>query len=171
MITHTFDLDMVPGGMPVVAHLSQYDDDFSLVFNLYAGKGAFTVQSGTTAEIRGTKKDGTGYSATATIDISNSKVTVVGDQQMTAMKGRNIFELTLKHSSKELNTANFILDIEPAALDRGTIVSESKIMELLDVTDRADAIIAAAQSIVDTLSGISYSDPQNDGNIVITMGG
>lgn len=161
---------MYPASVPVVVHVSQYDDDFSLVFNLFSSVGTFNLESGTTAEIRGTKTDGKGYSASASVNISSKTVTVTGNQQMTAVKGRNIFELTLKKSNKELNTVNFILDVEPAALDRNTIQSESQIMELLDVTDRADAIIAAAEEVEETLATLGFSDPNNNGNIVITMG-
>ena len=64
MITKTYQLDMHSGGVPVVVHLSQYDSDFSLVFNLYSSSGTFTVESGTTAAIRGTKKDANGQKMT-----------------------------------------------------------------------------------------------------------
>ncbi len=147
MITKTYQLDMHAGGAPVIVHLSQYDSDFSLVFNLYSSSGAFTIESGTTAAIRGTKKDGMGYSVNATLDISNKKVTVTGDQQMTAVAGKNIFELTLTKNNKELNTANFILDVERAALDKDTLASDSVIKELVDVIDRTDELIATAHQI------------------------
>ena len=171
MITKTYQLDMHSSCIPVVVHLSQYDSDFSLVFELYSSDGAFTIESGTTVEVRGTKSDTKGFSANATLDINNKKVTVTGDQQMTAAPGKNIFELTLWKGNKELNTANFIIYVEHAALDRNTIISESKILELLDVTDQADYIIAAAQQVEDALGLLQFSDPQNNGNIVITKGG
>lgn len=170
MITYNEKIDMSPGGVPLVIHVNQYDQDFSIVFSLYASKGTLTVESSTTAKIRGTKTDGTGFSASATINISAKTVTVTGDQQMTAVPGRCIYELTLTKSNKEVNTANFILDVEPAALDRNTIESESKIMELYDVLDRADEIEAAAEMVEETLATLGFSDPQSDGNIVITMG-
>ena len=170
-ITKTNRLNMTGGGVPVIVRLSQYDDDFTLIFELYSTDGTFTIPSGTTAEVIGTKSDGKGFSASATLDITNKKVTVTGDQQMTAVSGKSIFELTLWKSNKELNTANFILDVEPAALDRNTIVSESKILELLDVTDQADDIIAAAQQVEDALALLQFSDPRNNGNIIITKGG
>lgn len=169
MIQHQRYLDMYPGArVPEHIHLSQYDSDFTLVFTLFSSAGNFTIQSGTTVTVRGTKKDGKGFSATASI--SDNVVTVTGDQQMTAVPGKQVFELTLLKSNKELNTANFVLDVEPAALDRDTIVSESKIMELLDVTDQADDIIAAAQLVRETVESLGFSDPNSDGNIVITMG-
>ena len=144
MIKHTNKIDMVTGGIPVVIHVNQYDSDFSLVFELYSSDGEFTLESGTTVTIRGTKTDGNGYSVDAAIDIPNKKVTVTGDQQMTACAGRNTFELTLSKNNKELNTANFILDVERAALDKDTI-SNSVIRELINVIDRTDEIIAAAR--------------------------
>ena len=154
-IIKTNRLSMTGGGVPMIVRLSQYDADFTLIFELYSTDGTFTIPSGTTAEVRGTKNDGKGYSASAALDITNKKVTVTGDQQMTAVPGKHIFELTLWKSNKELNSANFILDVEPAALDRNTIVSESKIMELLDVTDRADEIIDAAETIESSAAQIA----------------
>lgn len=134
-ITITKDLNVVSVGVPPVIHLSQYDSDFTLVFNLYASNGAFTMPTGTTAEIRGTKKDGNGYDKAATV--SGNTVTVTGDEQMTAAAGCNVFEIALYKSGKRLNTINFILQVERAALDADTITSESVLREL-------DAIIAGA---------------------------
>ena len=44
-----------------------------------------------------------------------------------------------------MNTANFILDVERAALDKDTLGSDSVIRELVTVIDRTDEIIAAAR--------------------------
>ena len=143
MIIHEFDLDMVPGLALVEKRLNQYDDDFRLKIHLVARAGTFTVAAGTTVAIRGTKPDGNGFSADASLDVSSSTVTVIGDQQMTAACGKAIFEVTLYNSGKELNSANFILRIEPAALDRDTVASDSKVRELYDIYDKADEIIAA----------------------------
>ena len=145
MITHTYDLDMVPGGVQVVVHLSQYDDDFSLVFNLFARTGDFTIPSGTSAYIRGTKLDGTGYSVSASLDISNKRVTVSGDKQLTAVAGAQTFELSLVRNNRTHNTANFVLWIERAALDKDTPPSQSVLRELVGYIDRASEIINAGQ--------------------------
>ena len=142
MITIERNIDMVPGGEPVIIHLSQYDDDFTIVFTLYSRHGGFTIANGTTAEIRGTKSDGNGFSADCTI--SGNTVTVTGDKQMTAVSGKQIFELCLFSNEKELNTANFVLDVERAAMDMDTIESDSKIVEAYRIMDRTDEIIAAA---------------------------
>ena len=35
MLKRTYELDMVPGGIPLSIHLSQYDSDVQLIFQLY----------------------------------------------------------------------------------------------------------------------------------------
>ena len=146
-IVHTYDLDIVPGGVGVVVPLSQYDSDFQLVFNLFASTGTFTIESGTTATIRGTKLDGTGFSQDVSLNYQEKKVTVSGSneilQQMTAVAGDQTFELTLWKSGKQLNTANFTLRVERAALDKDTPNSESVLRELVEILDKTDQIIAA----------------------------
>ena len=144
---------MVPEGVKVtVVRVNQYDENFTIRFALYAREGEFVVESGTTAGIRGTKPDGNGYSADCQIEIGVateenpnplSYVIVSGDKQMTAAAGRGEFEITLYKDDKELNSANFMLMIEHAALDRDTIASDSKIKEFVEVYDRADEIITA----------------------------
>ena len=148
MIIHEYDLDMVPNkGRIVSVWVNQYDEDFILKFNLFASSGEFTVQSGTTAAIRGTKPDGNGYSADASLN--ENVVTVTGDQQMTAVAGKSIFELTLYKNDKELSTANFILNVEKAALDSDTIQSESVLRELDAIIEGAETATQAAEDATD----------------------
>lgn len=146
-ITITRDLNVVSVGVPPVIHLSQYDSDFTLVFNLYASTGAFTMPTGTTAEIRGTKRDGNGYDAAASV--SGSTVTVTGDEQMTAIAGQNMFEIATYYNNKRLNTINFILDVERAALDADTITSESVLRELDAIIQGAATATQAAEDAED----------------------
>ena len=143
MITHTFDLDVVPGSVPVVVHVSQYDDDVRIIFNLYASTGVLNIEQNSTVAIRGTKPDGNGISVECVLD--GAAVTVDLTQQMTAVAGYAIFELTLYQNNHEMNTANFILDVERAAFDKDTLGSDSVIRELVNVIDRTDEIIAAAR--------------------------
>ena len=142
MITINSQLDMTPGAIPVVIHRSQYDSDFSIVFTLFARTGDFTIASGTTARVRGTKKTGTGYSTDATLNTSAKTVTVYGDQQMTVVSGQNIFEIVLMSGTKELCSANFILDVERAALDMDTITDETVAREL----DNLEQFVEEAES-------------------------
>ena len=162
MISYTYDLDMVPGGRRTEVPLNQYDEDFELNFNLFARNGVFEVQDDTTVAIRGTKPDGNGFSADATID--GNTVTVVGDQQMTVVAGRAAFELTLYKGEKELNTANFTINVERAALDKDTVHSRSQTRELVEIEDNADEIIAAAQQASAAQEAIAASAHQVEVN-------
>ena len=149
MITITKKLDMSPHGIPQVIHVSQYDSDFSIQFKLYASVGTLSIESGTTAEIRGTKGSGTGYSASATLNTSNGTVTVAGSEQMTAVAGRNTFEIVLKKSGKVLGSANFILLVERAALDADTITDASVLRELNAIVEGAETATQAAEEAED----------------------
>ena len=61
MLRRTYELDMVPGGIPLSIHLSQYDSEVQLTFQLYASQGTLAIpETGVTAQIRGTKLDGNG---------------------------------------------------------------------------------------------------------------
>lgn len=145
MRTLTQPLNMSPGGIPPVIHVSQYDSDFTIVFTLFSTVGDFTIENGTTAMVRGTKSSGTGYSADATINISAKTVTVTGNQQMTAAAGQNVFEITLLKSGKEISSKNFILLCERAALDADTITDESVLKELNAIIESADTATQAAE--------------------------
>ena len=179
MITINTILDMRPGAVPKIIHLSQYDSDFSLVFRLHASFGTLNIESGTTAEIRGTKKSGTGYSASATLNTTNNTVTVAGDAQMTAVAGQNIYEIVLIKNNKVLGSANFILLVERAALDADTITDATVLRNLEaivegaetatqaaeDAEDAADRAEAAAQSLV-----IDQTPTQGSANAVSSGG-
>lgn len=155
MIVRRFKINMIPGGKMAEVALSQYDSNVTLEFELYASDGTFVVESGTTAVFRGSKPDKNGISVAAElesiIDPETGKniylATVDVIPQMTAVAGRSLYELSLQKGGEELNTANFILDIERAPLDADTLPSESVIRELVDVIDKADEIIAAAEAV------------------------
>lgn len=152
MITYLSKLDMRPGSVAPVLHVSQYDSDFQINFDLWASSGDFVIESGTTATVRGTKLDGNGYSAECTL--TGNRVAVEGDIQMTAIAGDQIFEITLHNGEKELNSANFILAVERAAMDKDTFTSDSKILEAYAIVDRTDEIIAAANKVENAVSSI-----------------
>ena len=150
MLKRTYELDMVPGGIPLSIHLSQYDSDVLLVFRLYASQGTLMIpESGVVAQIRGTKLDGNGISADCTLEIIDSVpvVSVQVTKQMTAIAGKNTFEIVLKAigvtTEYDLPSANFYLEVERAALDYDTLESKSEIKEIEEILSDADGIIEA----------------------------
>ena len=152
MLKRTYELDMVPGGIPLSIHLSQYDSDVLLVFQLYASQGTLAIpETGVTAQIRGTKLDGNGISAECSFEVIDSVPTVTAQmtKQMTAIAGKNTFELVLTATSGSseysLPSANFYLEVERAALDYDTLESKSEIKEIQEILADADSIIEALQ--------------------------
>ena len=150
MLYRTYGLDMVPGGIPLSIHLSQYDSDVTLIFELYASQGTLNIPStGVTAQIRGTKLDGNGISAECSFEIKDQipTVTVQVTKQMSAIAGKNTFELVLKATSGSseysLPSANFYFEVERAALDYDTLESKSEIKEIEEILSDADGIIEA----------------------------
>lgn len=131
MITQTHRLDVVPGGVTAVVHVKQYQTGESLVFELFSRFGDFEISSAfTDCTVRGTKSDGNGYSALATCDPSNNSVTVQLTEQMTAVAGRQPYEITITESTGRMITTTFVLDVHRAALDADTVESESVIREV-----------------------------------------
>jgi len=131
MLTITTKLDASLTGLPTTVRIKQYASDFRLIFQLMATDGSLTIESGTSVYIRGTKLDGHGWQLGGSR--SGTTVTFAGTheqmQQMTAVAGKNKFEVVLKNGSKELPFATFILDVQRAAMDEGT-VNPSQIDEL-----------------------------------------
>lgn len=112
MVVQEAELSITPIGKPVVIHLNQDDADFQLVFTIGSRSGTFTMESGTTAEIRGTKPDGSEYQASAAVSVPDCTVTVSGDKGMTDVPGLAKFEICLTHRRKRLFTQNFRVYVE-----------------------------------------------------------
>lgn len=144
-IFRSFNISMIPGKPPLIIHVSQYESDFVYTFNLVSGKSVLAIPDTAIAVIRGTKRDGNGYSVEAALDAENHKVVVMGDPQLTACAGRNVFELAIINDEKVICTANFYLDVERAPLDAGTIQSESVLRELQAIINSAATATQAAE--------------------------
>lgn len=155
LLRRNYDLDVVPGGVPLFIHVSQYDSNEEIVLKLFASQGVLSVPSeGVTAVIRGTKTDGNGIENACTLSFEDDVpvVTVSITKQMTAAAGKTPFEIVLTAEDLggekyELPSATFYLIVKRAALDYETVDSDSDIMEIVDVMKKADQLIAAAVDI------------------------
>lgn len=139
-------LNVSPNSYPLVIPIKQYSSDFALKFKLYSTEGDLDIESGATTRIRGTKRDGNGFELNGTrlgrtVTFSGTKEQM---QQMTAAHGRCVFEVVVEHDGKELITANFYLEVQRAAMDAGTVTSESIIEEFADFQSKITAAIQAA---------------------------
>ena len=147
-VIYRYRLNMTPGGVPLVVHVNQYDEMFTLIFDLYAlvNGTQFTIPEDTTAMVQGTKTDGCAYDADCYLDRETKQVIVDGDPQMTASAGKNIFEIKLINDGRALYSSNFILDVEPAAMDANSITDESVLKEMNALIESASVATEAAES-------------------------
>lgn len=125
-MVYSFDLDMTPGGVPQIVRLSRYDKKIpELEFNLWNGASGYTIPTGATVFITGSKPDKTGFEYECTH--TGSVVSVEVTEQMTTVAGRVVCELTVATSNGKKGSANFYLDVEPSALSDDTVISETDI--------------------------------------------
>ena len=138
-------LDVSPGGIPPIIHLSQYDKlTRTIVFNLIDDTGTYAIPSGAIATVRGTKPDKTGFEYEGII--SGNTVTVNVQDQMTVCAGRIPCEIRISgFDGSVLGTANFLLDIEPAALLDNTTISETELPLIEQATEAVAPTLAAAK--------------------------
>lgn len=142
MIDQTIYLDVVPGGLPSIINVSQFDEGSrTLHINLYASSGEFEIPAGSTAKVQGTKRDKKGFSYSATLN--GTEVICDITQNMTAIAGRVYCEVVIENGEDVLATANFILMVKQAAFGTDTDISDS---DLPDFYELANQIAQDAQN-------------------------
>ena len=112
ILTRKYNLDIVPGRLPLVIRASRKDTSSTLVFSLFAGMGVLDVPVGTTAAFQGR-----GVNVPASFSIVDSIPTVTVDLsiEMTQKAGWIPFEIVLKSTADgeeyTLVTATLNLDV------------------------------------------------------------
>jgi hypothetical protein len=143
MITQSTKLNLIPGGIPEVIKVSQYDaGSRTISFQLYNGTTPFT-SAGLSAQIRGTKPDKHGFAYDATY--SAGVVSFAVRDQMTAVAGPVDCEIVLISGQEVLGTANFTLEVERAALNNETDISDTELPAIIDLA-RSNAEAAATSA-------------------------
>lgn len=146
-------LNLIPQGILPRINVSQYDHGQTVDVTLYEGSTAYTLPSGATVTVSGTKADNTGfeYNCTTTGGLSFT----IADQ-MTVFAGEVECELTIRYGNNRISTINFILDVERAALQDDVVISETDLPILQQIpeyaaqasadADRAEQAAATAMS-------------------------
>ena len=144
MITQTYDINLIPSSLVTLVRCSQYDTDLrTLVFNLYDDETLFDA-TGYTVRLGGTKPDKTGFLYDMTVN--GSQVSLVITEQMTAVAGPTVCEITVYDSNDgRVSTVNFILQVERSAL-AGTEISETEIPLLQEAIDASQTVISLSET-------------------------
>ena len=143
MKAYEIDLNLVPSGVLPRLDVSQYDKGQTITCVLWDGNTPFTLPNGSYASVAGTKPDGTGFTYACTYENSQPVVTIT--EQMTAVAGEVVCELVIIKGDERQGTVNFILDVERAALDQNTPISETDI----PIIEQLPEIVAEVQASAD----------------------
>lgn len=171
MTEQTFNLDLIPDGIPPIVHVSQYDKGQIWKFNIILNNTLFTIPQNSSVTVQGTKKDGTGFQYPCTY--SGSQVVVTEEQQMTIFYGDVKAEIVIVNGDDLIGTLNFIIRIEPAPLNDDTQISETMlplIEEAAEIAERIPEMVGYMETseayAVGTRNGVpvSSSDPAYENN-------
>jgi hypothetical protein len=140
MTSQTFNLDLIPQGVPPIIHVSQYDKGQTWEIHLHENGIVFPVPANTSAAIQGTKPDSTGFQFPAVITAGDNVVMFTLEQQITVFSGDIDCELVLVNGDDQVATINFILSVEPTTLDDDTVISETQ-LPLIEQAAELGAVI------------------------------
>lgn len=153
MVTQKFDLNMIPGKPKPIIRASQYDTGLrAFEVSLFAGTDTYTIPSGATLTVQGTKPDYTGFSYSATY--TDNIVSFDCTDQMTACAGAVEMEIAVVNDGERVATANFVLQVEPAALKDDTIISETDI----PIIEKLPEMMEDMDKLISTFGGPNVAE-------------
>lgn len=135
-MTENHVLQMIPGGVPLVLHVSQYDADRSYVLTPYYGSAKYERQPDSTAVLEATKPDSTVVAITATygedgtisFNLPASITQVAGDVRSKVS--------ILDENGKRVSSAKIVFAVDVAGIDTYARVSESDLELLRNVEEQ-----------------------------------
>ena len=168
MITQRYNLNLIPDKVPVIVNCSQYDAlSRTIEMVIYDGSTVYEIPSGTTATVRGTKQDNTGFEYPCTID--GSIVSFDIQNQMTIFAGKVPCEVRLSKDGGVIGTCNFLLNVEETPLDPDVTISETDLPLLESAEQNAiraeQARDEAEQILSSTVKSVNGETPDADGNV------
>jgi hypothetical protein len=141
MLTQRYSIDMVPGGVPLTLHVTQYDARMTeFVFVPFASSGAIDLSVVTTARIEATKPDRLAVVNNCTY--ANGEATYLLQEQLTAKEGTVWSKLVLLDANSNVIASKAIVwEVDRPGVTDDATVSES------DVPLLREAIEASAESV------------------------
>jgi len=158
------NLQYAPTGITPVVHVSQFDEGRQFRFKLYDEVMAYTMPSGTTAQIDGIKPDGRGFSYTDCISVSGNTATITTKKQMTIVPGEVKCEIRFVNGTNNIGTLNFLMIVEESPINENTDISETVLPVIFQLaTEQMENAEAWANG---TKNGVAVgsSEPQYHNN-------
>lgn len=163
-MTENHILQMVPGGVPLVLHVSQYDAKRAYILTPYYGSAKYERQPDSTAVLEATKPDSTvvaiavtyGEDGTISFNLPASITQAAGDVRSKVS--------ILNESGKRVSSAKIVFAVDAAGIDTYARVSESDLELLRNIEEqtaniaenmKAAAASASAAKVSETNAGKS----------------
>lgn len=126
MVVENLRIDVTPGGVPLVIHVSQYDAGLrQFNFTPYDKGVQMAKISGATVTMEATKPDGYAVQHPCTYN-NDGTITYVLQEQLAAVEGQVWSKLTWRNSSGDILGAKAIIwAVDTAGIEDGAVVSES----------------------------------------------
>ena len=147
MTSQTINLNLIPGSIEPVINVSQYDKGQTWNFNIYSGSQPFTIPTGSSITIQGTKPDKTGFQYGCTFN--GNVVTAIEQQQMTILSGKVPAEIVITKDDELIGSLNFNIMVEKAALADDTAISETD----LPLIEEAVEALSHIDETLETMKG------------------
>lgn len=166
-MTENHILQMVPGGVPLVLHVSQYDAERAYILTPYYGSVKYERQPDSTAVLEATKPDSTvvaiavtyGEDGTISFNLPASITQAAGDVRSKVS--------ILNERGKRVSSAKIVFAVDAAGIDTYARVSESDLELLRNIEEqtaniaenmKAAAASASAAKTSETNAGKSATD-------------
>lgn len=158
------NLDLLPGAMPPIVHVSQGDVGRQFSISIYDDTGAAYPLTGKTLSIVGHKEDGNVFQyAIPSSAISGNVVTITTEEQMTPAAGKAICEIRIEQNNTKLGTCNFVMDVEQGPADMGSMsISALYMIDALFERAQADIDAAAASAATASQKAADAASSAND---------
>ena len=121
LVNRSFSVNVTPGMMPPIVHVSEYDVGRAYTVSILNEQGnTFIIPSGTTASIEGTLNGLVGFTQSATV--SNNQVSFTLSQSMTAYSGKAWCKIKLTLNNQPIQTCAFVLAVDRAGVEADTVI-------------------------------------------------
>ena len=139
-VNRRYRLDIRKYGAPLVVAVSQYDEGYPLVFDMFDGPSAL-VLSGYSFKLIGVRSDGLKFDFDGTLN--NNALSFPIDTTMTGTYGRGLAEIQIYKSGELFATFNIVVMVEKAPVPNDAVDADVQRAETIAETVHADAQAAA----------------------------
>ena len=153
MNSNTYKLDITPGGIPLVIHISQYDVGLrQYTFQPFTSVGEFAYVPGATVTLEATKPDGYAVIHNCTYS-SDGIITYTLQEQLAAKAGKVWSKVVIRDGVDILGTGAIIWVVDYAGVRDDAIVSDSDVSGIRGLVEAEVRNALAATLPVDKASG------------------